>query len=249
MAEELVKCTGCKMMWRLDGFDIDRLGRRRKTCLRCKERRDANREKVKCEHNRQRYQCLDCGGSSICEHNRQRSHCKECGGSSICEHSRQRNRCRDCGGISICEHDRQRNQCKECDGASICVHNRERNRCRDCGGTSFCEHDRRRNHCKECDPGGHLARVVASRVYAAIKSDSQSTKTLEHLGCDIGAFKRHIELQFEEGMNWDNYGKWHIDHVVAIKYGDPTLEDVIERLHWTNTQPLWAADNIAKGNR
>ena len=38
----------------------------------------------KCEHNRQRNQCKECGGASICQHNRRRSRCKECGGSSIC---------------------------------------------------------------------------------------------------------------------------------------------------------------------
>jgi 5-methylcytosine-specific restriction endonuclease McrA len=59
-------------------------------------------------------------------------------------------------------------------------------------------------------------------------------------------------------MTWDNHGMgpdtWQIDHIVPIKYpgkdgGVPTLEEVAERLHWTNCQPLWTADNIAKGNR
>ena len=31
--------------------------------------------------------------------------------------------------------------------------------------------------------------------------------------------------------------------------GEPTLEEVAERLHWTNCQPMWASENIAKGNR
>ena len=30
----------------------------------------------KCQHNRQRSACKDCGGASICEHNRERSACK-----------------------------------------------------------------------------------------------------------------------------------------------------------------------------
>jgi hypothetical protein len=54
-------------------------------------------------------------------------------------------------------------------------------------------------------------------------------------------------------MSWDNYGKWEIDHIVPIKYPDngqvPTLEEVIERLHYLNTQPLWKPDNASKGNR
>ena len=61
--------------------------------------------------------------------------------------------------------------------------------------------------------------------------------------------KVHIENQFKDGMNWDNYGDWHIDHIIPLKYDNPSLDEVIERLHYTNTQPLSASDNKAKGNR
>lgn len=59
-------------------------------------------------------------------------------------------------------------------------------------------------------------------------------------------------------MTWENHGKgpntWQIDHIVPVKYpgaagGEPTLEEVAERLHWTNCQPMWTTENIAKGNR
>jgi len=50
-------------------------------------------------------------------------------------------------------------------------------------------------------------------------------------------------------MTWDNHGEWHIDHIIPLKYENPTIEEMIERLHWENTQPLWATDNKAKGNR
>ena len=38
----------------------------------------------RCEHQRQKSRCKDCGGSGICEHQRQRSSCKDCGGGIIC---------------------------------------------------------------------------------------------------------------------------------------------------------------------
>lgn len=50
-------------------------------------------------------------------------------------------------------------------------------------------------------------------------------------------------------MSWKNFGDWHIDHIIPIKYQNPTLDDVIDRLHYTNTQPLWKHENLAKGNR
>jgi hypothetical protein len=55
-------------------------------------------------------------------------------------------------------------------------------------------------------------------------------------------------------MSWDNYGEvWHIDHIIPIKYKqdgkEPSLEDTIERIHWSNTQPMFAEENIAKCNK
>jgi hypothetical protein len=79
-------------------------------------------------------------------------------------------------------------------------------------------------------------------------------RTDEYLGCNIETFREHISKQFAPGMSWENHGKWHIDHIIPLAYpgelgGPPTMEETIARLHYTNTQPLWAGDNIAKGNR
>jgi len=68
----------------------------------------------------------------------------------------------------------------------------------------------------------------------------------EYLGCTIDEFIAHIE---GEGMSWDNYGEWHIDHIKPLGVIGLTQEEIIERLDFTNTQPLWAADNIRKHNR
>ena len=59
-------------------------------------RKCKKRSQVKCEHNRRRSRCKECGGASICEHKRIRSECKECGGAGICEHNRQRQKCKEC---------------------------------------------------------------------------------------------------------------------------------------------------------
>jgi len=80
--------------------------------------------------------------------------------------------------------------------------------------------------------------IVSSRVWKALKRD-KTKGTLEYLECDIKEFKQHIQEQFKEGMTWDNHGEWHIDHIIPIKYQNPSLEEVVERLHYTNTQPLW----------
>lgn len=104
----------------------------------------------KCEHNRRKDRCKECGGSAICEHNRRRNTCKECGGSQICEHNRLKNSCKECGGASICEHNKLRSKCVECGGGSICEHNKRRERCVECGGSQICEHKKVRSDCSEC---------------------------------------------------------------------------------------------------
>jgi hypothetical protein len=271
MAAEYAKCSGCKCLRHItDEYEVYK-GTRRKTCLKCKESRNKNRKLYQCEHGREKYKCKECGGGSICDHDRVRSKCKECGGGAICEHGRVRTFCKECGGGSICEHGRQKQQCKECDGSQVCEHDNIKNYCKECDGTSICEHKRIKytckecsgslicehgnikDRCKECNPTGYLKFNLSARIRGALKSKKYK-KSIEYLGCTIEQFKEHIEFQFETGMSWDNYGEvWHIDHIIPIKYEqggkEPSLEDTIERLHWTNTQPMFAEENIAKSNK
>ena len=71
----------------------------------------------------------------------------------------------------------------------------------------------KKNRCATCNLLGHIAGVVRHRVYAALKNDKEMSST-EYLGCNIETFKKHIEQQFTEGMSWENYGEWHIDHKI-----------------------------------
>jgi len=103
-----------------------------------------------CEHGRFRTACKDCKGGSICEHGKIRTTCKLCEGGSLCEHKLQKSHCRQCGGSVFCEHDRYRPDCKECGGTSICEHGKYRHRCIECNGTGICEHGRVRERCVDC---------------------------------------------------------------------------------------------------
>ena len=103
--------------------------------------------------------------------------------------------------------------------------------------------------------------LVSSRIGDALH-DHKDRGSLEYLGCSINEFKTYIQSTWQDGMNWENHGKltidgpraWQIDHIVPIKFpsadgGPPTLEEVAAHLHWTNTQAMWAEENLAKGNR
>jgi hypothetical protein len=75
---------------------------------------------------------------------------------------------------------------------------------------------------------------------------------LDYIGCNIDVLRQHIEKQFVGTMSWKNQGEWHIDHITPILYRREGIVDrqkIIKRLHFTNLQPLWAVDNMSKGNR
>jgi hypothetical protein len=74
----------------------------------------------------------------------------------------------------------------------------------------------------------------------------KETNTEKILGCKIADFQKYIASKFENGMSFDNHGKWHIDHIIPLATAK-TIEDVIKLNHYTNLQPLWAIDNYKKG--
>lgn len=72
-------------------------------------------------------------------------------------------------------------------------------------------------------------------------------KTSLMLGCSYEEFKIYIESKFTEGMNWNLYGKIHIDHIKPLSSAK-TKEEMIKLAHYTNLQPLWAEDNLKKSD-
>jgi hypothetical protein len=62
----------------------------------------------------------------------------------------------------------------------------------------------------------------------------------------------HLEKHFNEGMNWENYGEWHIDHIKPISsFIFECSEDEEFKRCWSldNLQPMWGIENIKKGNK
>jgi hypothetical protein len=100
------------------------------------------------------------------------------------------------------------------------------------------------------DPLFKLSCNLRSLIGICIKNQgySKKTRTAAILGCDYEFFHLYMEMQFKPGMNWDNQGEWHIDHKTPISWAK-TEEEVIKLNHYTNLQPLWAVENIQKGNR
>lgn len=97
-----------------------------------------------------------------------------------------------------------------------------------------------------------LRGVLSSRCREAFryKSMRKDSGIRELLGADLDAVKKHIEDQFVDGMSWENWSLdgWHIDHIIPL--GSAKDEKELRVLcHYTNLQPLWAFDNLSKGDR
>jgi Uri superfamily endonuclease len=61
---------------------------------------------------------------------------------------------------------------------------------------------------------------------------------------------RHLQRQFLPGMNWENYGRWHVDHILPLaSFNYQSAADPEFKVAWalTNLRPMWARENISKG--
>jgi len=106
------------------------------------------------------------------------------------------------------------------------------------------------NRCK-VDPNYKLSRRLRSRLWQAITNQrgQKSNRTMVLVGCTIPFLRGYLEARFKEGMTWENYGTWHIDHIQPCASFDLTKkENQVKCFHYTNLQPLWASENLSKGD-
>lgn len=94
-----------------------------------------------------------------------------------------------------------------------------------------------------------IGNSMRARMWAALRGKT-SGMCLHRLGYSIHHLKEYLESKFLEGMSWDNYGAWHIDHIKPCSLFDQSDESQFKEC-WSlsNLQPLWASDNIRKSNR
>lgn len=102
-----------------------------------------------------------------------------------------------------------------------------------------------------------LLHNMRSRIHHALKV-KKSQQSLKLVGCAVEELKIYLETIFYphpftgEIMSWDNYGilGWHVDHIIPISSFNLSDKDQsLKACHYTNLQPLWAVDNLAKGDK
>lgn len=103
---------------------------------------------------------------------------------------------------------------------------------------------------RQTDPLFRLISNLRTRVCEHCHSIRLQKKhtTIQALGCNMSEFKEYMQSKFKDGMTWDNYGSWHVDHIKPISLAT-NEEEVMTLNHYTNLQPLWKHDNFLKGNK
>lgn len=70
--------------------------------------------------------------------------------------------------------------------------------------------------------------------------------TIDLLGYSALELKNHITSLFTDGMTWNNYGEWHIDHIKPIhKFDKDSPMNIVNTL--SNLRPLWATTREING--
>lgn len=122
---------------------------------------------------------------------------------------------------------------------------------RECNREYHREKSRRACAKRRATPKGLIENRVRSGINARIRGGTKFGKsTFELLDFTPEQLVYHIEKQFTQGMSWENYGDWHIDHIIPcaeVNYETPY--DLGFKIVWalTNLRPLWAEDNLRKG--
>lgn len=95
-------------------------------------------------------------------------------------------------------------------------------------------------------------RRIARQVWGVLRGRKEGRRWSELLGYSETELRAHLERQFLKGMTWNNYGEWHIDHIVPlVEFQISGPDDPELRRAWAlpNLRPLWAKDNLSKNCR
>jgi hypothetical protein len=102
----------------------------------------------------------------------------------------------------------------------------------------------------QSDPIFRLKKNLRKRVreYFNIIGKPKNNETFLLIGKTPEELRIYLESLFIDGMSWDNYGKWHVDHIIPLNSATNENE-LLKLIHYTNLQPLWAEDNLKKGSK
>jgi hypothetical protein len=94
-------------------------------------------------------------------------------------------------------------------------------------------------------PKYRLSKNIRTGIYKSLRTGCGGLWE-DRVGYTLSQLKEHLQSQFKDGMSWQNFGQWQIDHIRPVysfdfsKYED---EDFKRCWSLSNLRPLWAKDN------
>jgi hypothetical protein len=106
---------------------------------------------------------------------------------------------------------------------------------------------------REANPQFKLSGNIRNRIRMALKRQESSKfkNTFKLIDCSPYLLKMWLEFQFDESMNWGNYGTyWEIDHIIPCDFFDlKNIEDQLKCFNWRNCRPLESIKNRIKNSK
>jgi hypothetical protein len=113
---------------------------------------------------------------------------------------------------------------------------------------SALEYHRRRRQ----QAGEKLNDAIKTGIYKGLKHNKNGHKWESLVGYTLQDLMVHLEMQFQPGMTWDNYGEWHVDHRIpkaAFTFTNPCDSSFLICWGLDNLQPMWASENMSKRDK
>ena len=102
------------------------------------------------------------------------------------------------------------------------------------------------------DPIFRLKENTRSVIRMSLRRNKNSKHWEDLVGYTLAELKTHLEKQFKEGMTWDNYGEWVVDHKIPKSLFNITSAKCKGfKKCWAleNLQPMWKKENLEKHNK
>ena len=108
------------------------------------------------------------------------------------------------------------------------------------------------------DPCAKLSNTVRMVVNRSLKENNgiKNDSLLNYLPYTMTQLRDHLESLWTVGMSWETHCSkgWHVDHIIPLNHfykehdlTDPAIQH--KAFHYTNLQPLWGSENIAKSDK
>lgn len=105
---------------------------------------------------------------------------------------------------------------------------------------------------RQSDPVFKLMDGLRTHFYIMLNGNMKVDSVRKLIGCTKEELLDKLEEKFQPGMTRENRGNngWHVDHIISCAlYNFNSEEEQKCCYHYSNLQPLWARDNMAKGKK